>query len=808
VAFRAKAGGISRRAVEVGAVVLLLYGTAWAQSVLSLDGVTARRGSDYAPAMEGSTVTVQATVSSAPIHFPAFSHLAIQDETRHGLFLEAAPAQFARLRPGDRVEVRGTVSPRAGLAVVLPTNIRLISRGSAPAPLTVSLDALRSFERLGVLVSVEGRVVDKGENSGGEFLLIGDPKLPLKVFLPSLKPRSGPSSLARFEIGDKVRATGVAAQYCPFPPFNRFFEVIVSEDDGLVLVGKGWLISPALFALLAAALVFALGLWWRRERCVTAQRNMVRVFYALGEEMTGASSPADVSRRLSCVLPGVLRVSGVHLYLYNRAGKSLDRVTHGVDGQPFYQPVYPPEGSLPLGAAACFRNQALLIIPDTERSPFFPDGRRDQQPRSIMFVPMFAETELVGVLEIFDARPLHDFTQDERVLTQHLANQIALALRLIEEKSVREQLSRSEKLAAIGQLISGVAAELRSPLESISHLAESVMTADPSAIWGDLGLIGEEARKASEIVSRLVSLVQPERIEARRVELNSLLRSLIAFRKLEWEARGYEVHDLLCPTPVYVLGSQGQLERVFLDLLVQAEQSLAEASEKRLTVATSVLARRALVEIGFGVNSLKGLRDPEALRESVSGVPGEGVSRGIVRSHGGEMRLVRVGEGECRLELELPIAPARLAEEAAGVRPFTCMVVEPDSDAREELVRMLTHRGCRVIPATGAEEGTELVQRLRFDVVFCAIRLPGLNWVEFSDQIRPQTGAFVLLSEGYDYELSRGLLSAETHVLTKPFAEPELDRLLTVVESRIASSETTATRGLKLVRPDKKAISF
>jgi GAF domain-containing protein/CheY-like chemotaxis protein len=799
---------MSRRSVTLGAALLLWCGMAGAQSVLPLDTVTARRGSDYAPAMEGSLVTVVATVASPPIHFPGFSHLAIQDETGHGLFLEAPPAQFARLRSGDRVEVRGTVSRRAGLPVVLPTNIRLVSSGSAPAPLKVSLAALRSFEHLGALVTVEGRVVDRGENSGGEYLLIGDAELPLKVFLPSPKPRGGPSSLARFGIGDKVRATGVAAQYCPFPPFNRSFEVIVLDDDGLLLVSRRWLISPQLFAVLAAALVFALGLWWRRERRVTAQRNLVRAFYALGEEMTGASSPSDVLRRLSCVMPGALRVSGIHLYLYNRAGKTLDRIAHGVDGQAFCQPVYPPEGSLPLGAAACFRNQALLIIPDTQRSPFFPDGRRGEQPRSIMFVPMFAETELVGVLEVFDLKPMHVFASDERVLTQHLANQIAIALRLIEEKSVREQLSRSEKLAAIGQLISGVAAELRSPLENISHLAESVLTVDPSTIWGDVGLIGDEARKASEIVSRLVSLVQPERTEAKRIDLNSLLRSLIQFRKQEWEARGFEVLDLLCPTPVHVLGSQGQRERVFLDLLIQAEQSLAEASEKRLTIASSVLARRALVEIGFGVNPLKGARESEPLRESVVGVPGEGVSRGIVRSHGGEMRLVRVGEGECRLELELPVAPARLAEEAAGVRPFTCMVVEPDSEALEELVRMLTNRGCRVIPASGAEEGTELVQRLRFDVVFCAIRLPGLNWVEFSERIRPQTGAFVLLSEGYDYELSRGLLSAETHVLTKPFAEPELDQLLAVVESRIASVDTAATRGLKIVRPGKKAISF
>ncbi len=798
---------MSRWSVALGAA-LLLCGVAEAQSVLPLDTVTARRGSDYAPAMEGSTVTVVATVASPPINFPGFSHLAIQDETGHGLFLEAPPAQFARLRAGDRLEVRGTVSRRAGLPVLLPTSIRQVSRVSAPAPWKVSLAALRSFEHLGALVTVEGRVVDKGANSGGEYLVIGDAELPLKVFLPSTKPRGGPSSLARFGVGDKVRVTGIAAQYCPYPPFNRSFEVIVLDDEALLLIGRPWLISPQLFAALAAALVFALGLWWRRERRISAQRQLVRAFYALGEEMTGASSPADVLRRLGCVMPGSLRISGIHLYLYNRAGKTLDRIAQGVDGQAFYQPVYPPEGSLPLGAAACFRNQALLIIADTLRSPFFPDGRREEQPRSVMFVPMFAETELVGVLEIFDLKPVHDFTSDERLLTQHLANQIAVALRLIEEKSVREQLSRSEKLAAIGQLISGVAAELRSPLESISHLAESVLTADPSTIWGDVGLIGDEAKKASEIVSRLVSLVQPERTEAKLVDLNSLLRSLIQFRKQEWEARGYEVHDLLCPTPVHVLGSQGQLERVFLDLLIQAEQSLAEASEKRLTIASSVLARRALVEIGFGVNPLKGARDSESQRESVVGVPGEGVTRGIVRSHGGEMRLVRVGDSECRLELELPVAPVRLAEEVTGVRPFTCMVVEPDPEALQELVRMLTNRGCRVIPASGAEEGTELVQRLRFDVVFCAMRLPGLNWIEFSERIRPQTGAFVLLSEGYDYELSRGLLSAETHVLTMPFAEAELDQLLAVVESRIASRETVSTRGLKIVRLEKKAISF
>ena len=801
MALEAKAGRITRIAVRLTLATLVVCGVAASQSPVSLEAVSARRPSDFAPAMEGSAVTVQGTVSTPAIHFAFFTHVSIQDRAGHGLVLEGTSAQFSRLQPGDRLEARGTVGRRTGLPVVLVTGIRVLSKENAPAPLRVTLAALRSFEHMGALVSVEGRITEKGENTGGEYLLIGDPKKPLKVFLPIAVTRRGPSNLARYDVGDKVLVTGIAAQYCSFPPFNRLFQVVIPDADNIVLLGKRWLISPELFSVCLAALIFALGVWWVRERRMSAQRSMVRTFYALGEEMTGAGSSAEILRKLSAVLPGVLRISGVHLYLYSRTGKTLDRVAHGVESQPFSQPVYPPEGSLPLGAAACFRNQALLAILDTHRSPFFPDGRRGEQPRSLIFVPMFAETELVGVLEIFDLKPMHDFNPDEKVLTQHLANQIAIALRLIEEKSIREQLSRSEKLAAIGQLMSGVASELRLPLENIAKLASEVKSG--AGRWADMGEISEEARKASDIVARLVSFMQPDRVEAKRIELNALLRSLIEFRKQEWKARGFEVHDLLCPTPVYVLGSQGQLERVFLDLLVQAEQSLAEASDKKLSVGVSVMARRVLVEIGFGVNPLKGVRGSEPLHESVVGVPGEGVSRGIVRSHGGEMRLVRVGEDECRLELELPIAPAKLAEETKGARPFTCLIVEPDSAAREDLVWLLTNRGCRVIPASGAEEGIELVQRMRFDVVFCGVRLPGLNWVEFSERIRPQTAAFVLLSEGYDYELSRGLLSAETHVLTKPFADPELDQLLGMVEARVS-----AARGPQIVRPEKHAISF
>ena len=757
---------------------------------VSLESVNARRARNSAPSMEGQVVTVAGLVSAKPITYDSYSQVAIQDNDGYGLILEGAPGEFSDIGPGARVEARGTVAKRAGLPVLQVSRVDVLSREAAPEPKRADPDELRSARNLGVLVSTAGRVVDKGESTQGQYLLIGDAKRPMRILLPASR---GVAGLDRFEIGDRVRATGIASQY------NRSFQLVLADGSSVVVTGRRWLIAPEWLAALLAFLAFVLALWWVRGRSMSGQRSMVRTFYSLGEDVIAIASPLDILQRLAAVLPRALNVSGVHLYIYNRSGKVLDRVGSGADASPVFVAAQDPEGSLPLGAAVCFRNQALLTIPNTRSSPFFPDGRPGRTPGSVMFVPMLAEQEVLGVLELYDWKPQHEFKLDERVLTQHLANQIGIALRLTEEKTVREQLFRSEKLAAVGQLISGIATELRAPLDSISSLAEHIVTASV-ARWEDFDTISSEAHKASDIVTRLVSFMQPERGEAKRIELNGLLTSLFEFRRQEWESRGFEVKTVLSPTPIHVLGSQGQLERVFLDLLVQAEHALAEAVEKRLIIATSTLAQRALVEIEYTAGAAKGAWSGLAGADMAAHV--DGVSRGVVRSHGGELRMTRTAQGDCRMEIEFPAAPAWAAETGGAVRAFTCLVVEPDSNAREDLVRMLTQRGCRVIPAASGEDGAELVQRLRFDIVFCSVRLPGLNWIEFSEGVRSETGAFVLLTEGFDFELSRGLLSAESHLLTKPVIEPELDQVLAAVESRLVANES---RILVMRPPDKKA---
>ena len=146
------------------------------------------------------------------------------------------------------------------------------------------------------------------------------------------------------------------------------------------------------------------------------------------------------------------------------------------------------------------------------------------------------------------------FSRDEQTLTQHLANQIGVAVKLLDQRSVREQLFRTEKLAAVGQLISGIVNDLRTPLAAIANLAQAAGDGPCGPSAADLKSLAAEARRAAEIVDRLVGFAGTGPAQTQPVELNALLRNLIEFREREWKVRGIRARSLLADEPATVIG--------------------------------------------------------------------------------------------------------------------------------------------------------------------------------------------------------------------------------------------------------------
>ena len=542
-----------------------------------------------------------------------------------------------------------------------------------------------------------------------------------------------------------------------------------------------WLIESLMLAFGLILLLCISYFLWSRERRLRRQRERLRNTYNLGEEILSASSPETILKRVSASLTAVIGVTGVRLYVYNRGSKTLDSVATENSDQASISLTSPPGGT-EAGAVACFHYRTLLVIPDIDRSPFpMAPSSGARGPKSLLFVPLLTQGEVTGVLELSRGRA-HEFTVDEQALVQHVANQIGVAFRLLDQRSVQEQLFRTEKLAAVGRLISGVVNELQTPLASISDLARRVL--DKSRGLGaerELAAIEAEAQRAAAMVSRLVSFAA-EQVEARPVSVTALLHNLIEFREGDRKASGIKVRDLTAQEPLYVLGSQGQLEQVFLNLLVHAEQSLAEAPQKVITVRTSLLAKRLVVEVAYTGQAAS--RKPEETAAIL------GVTRSVIASHGGEVRLVEKSHADPRFEVELPLTTARertpFAQPPAAPSEYahgmTALVIEPDEAAQKQLMGLLASRGYRVVPVSNADIGLELAHRIKIDAAFCSLHAPGLNWVELSERMQSRVGGFILLSDGYDMELSSNFEGYNRYVLARPVQEPELDRVLRDLE--------------------------
>ncbi|MBZ5603486.1 MAG: GAF domain-containing protein [Acidobacteriia bacterium] len=772
--------------------ILILFAgaaAALAQDLVTLEQASSRSGPELSAAREGRTVTVRGQVASAPIWALGTSYLPLRDNSEHGLLLGGTREQFADIQPGDWVEATGSIQSRAALPLLIPASIHRVRHDAAPEPKELTIPELIGFRYLGLMAKTTGTVASISENLGGKSLEVTEHGSTIAVFLPrAVNAHAG--ELRRLRVGDRVRMTGLATQYSLEPPHDSGFQLLLASPDDVEILPSYSMLAPIVLLSAFTASVAAFGLWWLRGRRQGSQRRSMRAFHALSEEIISAASPVEIAEKLVSVLPTVTQATGVRLYLYNRKSKSLERVATNAEPDPMAVPVDSSPDGLVSGAVVCFRNRALLNVPDVRRSPFVKVDSKANVPRSAMFLPLFSHNDVLGVLEVGNARRLGYFTVEEQAAAQHLANQVAASLKLQEQHSVREQLFRSEKLAATGQLISGVASELRAPLESILQLATSL------AAYGgrnvperDLRLLAGESQRASEIVSRLVSFARPEDAAAREVDVNGVVGGLMQFRDPEWKTLGLRVHNRLSAEPVVVHGSQGQIEQVFLNLLVHAEQCASDSPAKTISIASSVIASHMTVEINYSMAE-KGPQDSaNPFSENYAGengATGLAVCQGIIHGHGGEIRFGS-NAGMARFEVDLPVtraadpAPAPRVPRHGGA--LTLMLVDPDQSTQRQMLGLLSARGHRAVPVP-AEEAPDLGQRLRFDAIFWAMRPATKRSAEYQEELRGLARCFVLLADAYDADLARSLEETGGALLVRPVKDADLDRVLAELESK------------------------
>ncbi|HYM10469.1 MAG TPA: ATP-binding protein [Bryobacterales bacterium] len=557
-----------------------------------------------------------------------------------------------------------------------------------------------------------------------------------------------------------------------------------------------------LVVLVPSGVLLALATWRFRRKSADQQRQLSSL-YSVAENMISATDPSEVYQRIVRILPGMLNATHCYLLLHNRATKNLD-VLAGTDRF--------PAASLPMdeisGPVTCFKNKALLEAPDAASCPFVDRAmveRLGQQ--SLLFVPMISEGEVFGVLEIDDRRQKRNFSNEQKAQAQHVANLGALAMKLCEQRSMREQLYRTEKMAAVGELISGVAHELKNPLASLTGLSELALARHgPGPLAEDLRAIHTEARHANSILQRLISFARPQRSGPAVVDINAVLRAVMAIRAEKWQPQGIRVHAQLCATPPMVASDQSHLEQVFLNLLINAERALEGSREKVITVRTTVVTKRVLIYISdtgplFGPDLQSRVYHPFFDGRKPIETAGLGLTlcQSLIEGHGGSIRVSNSPGQSTTFEIEYPLAeglprapsewaaPAR----AADARPLnlTALVIDEDRKVQDSLLSLLSDRQYRVITVSSAEEALDLAERARFDLVLCDVRMRGLSGIELYGRMQGRIRSFVFLTtESFSGDIREMFSEPNQAVLAKPFSAADVERLLEQIEPQLAGA--------------------
>ena len=245
-----------------------------------------------------------------------------------------------------------------------------------------------------------------------------------------------------------------------------------------------------------------------------------------------------------------------------------------------------------------------------------------------------------------------------------------------ELRDKQEQLVQAGKLATLGELTTGVAHELNNPLNNIGLYVGNVIDrirlgeADSESLVEDLGKAMEQVRKATEIISHLRTFGRAARVSIEQVDIDDVIERSLLLVQEQLRLRGIEVELELCPDELLVVANPIQLEQVFINLLTNARDALADSKRKTIRIASSrddERIRIAFSDSGPGIprELQQRIFDPFFTTKEVGTGTGLGLSitYSILKEYGGGISVdSRPGKGATFL-VELPFADEEPLEE-------------------------------------------------------------------------------------------------------------------------------------------------
>lgn len=397
------------------------------------------------------------------------------------------------------------------------------------------------------------------------------------------------------------------------------------------------------------------------------------------------------------------------------------------------------------------------------------------------------------------------------------AHHVCIIREITSQRRLQEQLVQSEKLAALGELVSGVAHELNNPLTTVVGYAQLLETDAqlPSQLAQSVRLIGQEAQRAAQIVGNLLAFARGSQPEKMALAPAEVLLSTLKLRSYLLRAENIRVQTHIAPALPQVWGDPLQLQQVFLNIInnaaqamsdwrgggeLQVEMALVPGAQSRLENGATAL-RVTFSDNGPGIapDHLRRVFDPFFTTKGIGRGTGLGmsISHGIIANHNGAIWAEsRPGQG-AQFFLDLPpMNPQNLEDQLSAMDKSTPIPPRlPATDARkilvvddeEPVVMLITEilglDGHQVTPAFNGAEALALLHTQPFDLIISDVRMPavgGPTFFEILQTTRPDVLPRVLFVTGDTVSPSTQsfLQHAARPMLTKPFSPDRLRQMV------------------------------
>ena len=317
---------------------------------------------------------------------------------------------------------------------------------------------------------------------------------------------------------------------------------------------------------------------------------------------------------------------------------------------------------------ALLRNEAILFgLRDNPDAPW----RNGEE----LLIPLCSDGgEYLGCIQLAAPRDTRTIHALELSHIERLATDIALAVEL---RSLHAQLVCSEKLAALGQLLAGVAHELNNPLAAIMGYGELINDAVAAPQARDqLANLVSEARRMNRIIDNLLRFSRQGARDNQAVPFAPVVQQVLTLSEYYTRSRNVRVQLDIAPDLPLLAVSEDEIKQILLNLLNNASDALEGTDgAQRISIRAHQRGYWVVVEVedtGPGFGNLHRALDPFYTTKPPGKGTGLGLSvcYGIIKKRGGDLAIENVQPHGARVAIKLPIAEVRAFPPlAAAARP-------------------------------------------------------------------------------------------------------------------------------------------